>query len=70
MQAFTQEVVAIVDSNGGSMDYPALYEAVAPEKRQQLRGALKEAKSEGILKQTVGFHPETGALVHTVAKVS
>lgn len=70
MQPFTQEVVTLVENAGGSMTYPALYEAVAPEKRNQLRGALKEAKSFGALSQTVSLDPETKAIVHTVAKVS
>ena len=70
MQTFTQEIVDLVTSNGGSMLYPALYDAVSPEKRSFLRNALKEAKSLGVLKQSVRLDEQTKALLHLIEKVS
>lgn len=69
MQQFTLEVVAIVESNGGSMTYRALYDAVAAEKRPLLRKAILEAKSYGVLKQKVEHAPDGSGNVHTVEKV-
>lgn len=67
MNQFTQVVVDTVKNAGGSMLYPELFEATAPEMRQGLPMALKEAKAEKLLRQEVSF--AEGKLTHTVLLV-
>ena len=67
MNQFTQVVVETVRSAGGAIAYPDLYNTTAPEMRQGLPAALKEAKAEKILRQEVSFID--GKLEHKVLLV-
>ena len=67
MNQFTQVVVDTVRNAGGSMLYPDLFAATAPEMRQGLPSALKEAKAEKLLRQEVAF--ADGKLTHTIMLV-
>lgn len=67
MNQFTESVVETVRSAGGAITYPDLFAATAPEMRQGLPSALKEAKAEKILRQEVSF--AGGKLEHKVLLV-
>jgi hypothetical protein len=64
-----QEVVTLLTANGGSMPYPALYQAVNPENRLPLRKTLVRLKARGSIKHTNVFNPETNETLHSVELV-
>lgn len=68
MDELIQECVGLVDSAGGSLLYPALLAAIPYEKRGHLPRALKQARADGLLTQTVEL--VNGKIVHTYHKVT
>lgn len=64
-----QEVLDLLTANGGTMLYPALYNAIAPENRLGLRKTLQRLKSKDLISQSNNYNPETRETLHSVAKV-
>lgn len=69
MDALEQEVMTILDANGGSMTYTDFYNAIAPENRLRLRQTLVRLKARGLVKQRNPLDPETKRVTNYVEKV-
>lgn len=63
MDGFIIELVEQVVSAGGSLSYKTMYENTSYENRRMLPNALKQARANGLLTQTVAL--VDGVIVHT-----
>lgn len=67
-QQLLEEIIQILDENGGRIPYRTLYENTEFQKRALLPKALQHGKATGQLHQHVGRNPETGLLEHDIVK--
>lgn len=67
MSELAQFIMSQVESAGGVLLYPALYELTPYENRRRLPNAKKELKSLGVLVESIEL--ENGQVLHKLTKV-
>lgn len=60
MDELIQEIVAILQSNGGEMTWEELLNAIDYPKRGRVMNAVRAAKKAGTLERVLAFDAETG----------
>jgi len=66
MDDIINELIALLQANGGSVTYETLLNGIDPVHRQKLPRALREAKGAGSIVQQVAWDKETSTVSHTV----